>query len=266
MVFRRMLGALGVGGPSVDTVLLSPHTYPGGLVAGQVELTGGGQDVEIEHIILGLVAGMETEGGEGAAAGEFHRTAVSGPLRLPAGRQLSVPFELELPWQAPITAVYGRPLHGLVMGVRTEVSIARAVDKGDLDPILVNPLPVQLRILDAFAELEFGFKGADLERGRIAGVPRSLPFHQEIAYSAAPRYAHAVGEVELTFVTTPHAVEVILEFDKRGGVLSGGPGGFGRFTVGHACADTTDWTRQVDAWVQRTVEQRQGRGGFRDEG
>ncbi|MCA2219004.1 sporulation protein [Jidongwangia harbinensis] len=264
MVFKRMLGALGVGGPSVDTVLSDPNAQPGGSASGQVNLTGGNHDVEIEHITLSLVTRMEIEGGdgEGAATGEFHRTTVSGPLRLTAGQQLSLPFQLAMPWETPITAVYGQPLRGMVMGVRTEVAIARAVDKGDLDPIHVNPLPAQQRILDAFAQLGFGFKSADLEYGQIAGVPQSLPFYQEIEYFPAPQYAHAINEVELTFVTTPHTVEVILEFDKRGGMFTGSQDSFGRYTVDHAAADTLDWTQQVDAWIRQAVEHRQNLGGY----
>ncbi|GAA4964330.1 sporulation protein [Actinoplanes utahensis] len=152
----------------------------GGLVTRQVDLTGGSHDVEIEHITLGLVTRMEVEGGdgEGTATGEFHRVTVGGPVRLAEGQHLSVPFQVELPWETPITAVHGRPLPGMVMGVHTEVSIARAVDKGDLDPIVINPLPVQQRILDGFAQLGFGFKGADLEYGQIAGPPQNLPFYQ----------------------------------------------------------------------------------------
>jgi sporulation-control protein len=259
-----MLGALGVGGPTVDTVLSHPDTHPGGVLFGQVNLTGGSHDVEIEHITLGLVTRMEVEGGEeeGAAVGEFHRVTVSGPIRLAEGRHLNVPFQLEMPWESPITTVYGQPLHGMVMGVRTEVSIARAVDKGDLDQVLVNPLPVQQRILDGFAQLGFGFKGADLEYGHIAGAPQTLPFYQEIEYFAAPQYAHAINEVELTFVTTPYTVEVILEFDKRGGMFSAGRDGFGRYTVDHATADTIDWTQQVDTWIRQAVEHRQNHGGY----
>jgi sporulation-control protein len=150
----------------------------------------------------------------------------------------------------------------MVMGVRTEVAIARAVDKGDLDPIHVNPLPVQQRILDGFAQLGFGFKGADLEYGQIAGVPQTLPFYQEIEYFAAAHYAHAINEVELTFVTTPYTVEVILEFDKRGAMFSGGHDSVGRYTVDHATADTVDWTQQVDAWIRQAVEHRQNPGGY----
>jgi sporulation-control protein len=264
VVFKRMLGALGVGGPSVDTVLSRADTHPGGVVFGQVNLTGGSHDVEIEHITLGLVTRMEVEGGEeeGAVTGEFHRVTVSGPIRLAEGQHLNVPFQLEMPWETPITAVYGQQLHGMVMGVRTEVSIARAVDKGDLDALHVNPLPVQQRILDGFAQLGFGFKGADLEYGQIAGVPQTLPFYQEIEYFAAPHYAHAINEVELTFVTTPYTVEVILEFDKRGGMFTSGGDGFGRYTVDHASADSLDWTQQVDAWIRQAVEHRQNPGGY----
>jgi sporulation-control protein len=263
VVFKRMLGALGVGGPSVDTVLSHPNAYPGGLVSGQVNLTGGSHDTDIEHITLGLVTRMEVEGGDGeeSATGEFHRVTVSGPLRLAEGQHLNVPFQLELPWETPITAVYGQPLRGMVMGVHTEVAIARAVDKGDLDPIHVNPLPVQQRILDGFAQLGFGFKSADLEYGQIAGVPQTLPFYQEIEYFAAPQYAHAISQVELTFVTTPYTVEVILEFDKRAGMFSGGGDGFGRYTVDHSSADSLDWTQQVDAWIRQAVEHRQSHGG-----
>ena len=269
MVFKRMLGAFGVGGPSVDTVLADPNAYPGGVVSGQVNLTGGSHDADIEHITLGLVTRMEVEGGdgEGAATGEFHRVTVSGPLCLAGGQHLSVPFQLELPWETPITAVYGQPLHGMVMGVHTEVSIARAVDKGDLDPIHVNPLPVQQRILDGFAQLGFQFKGADLEYGQIAGVPQNLPFYQEIEYFAAPQYTHAINQLELTFVTTRYTVEVVLEFDKRGGgMFTDSHDGIGRYTVDHASADTIDWTRQVGDWIRQAVEHRQSHGGFYHDG
>jgi sporulation-control protein len=264
VVFKRMLGAFGVGAPSVDTVLSDANIHPGGVLFGQVNLTGGSHDADIEHITLGLVTRMEVEGGdgEGAATGEFHRVTVSGPFRLAEGQHLSLPFQLELPWETPITAVNGQPLHGMVMGVHTEVSIAGAVDKGDLDQIRVNPLPVQQRILDAFTQLGFGFKGADLEYGQIAGVPQTLPFYQEIEYYAAPQYAHAVNEVELTFVTTPYTVEVILEFDKRGGSFTDGNDGFGRHTVDHSTADTIDWTGQVDAWIRHAVDHRQSHGGY----
>lgn len=262
MVFKKMLGAFGVGGPKVDTVLPDPNTRPGAPLTGHVNVTGGSHDVDVEDITLSLVTRIEVEGGGGehGAIGEFHRIAVSGPMRLAEGRQMSLPFQIVMPWETPITDVYGQRLRGMTMGVRTEVSIARAVDKGDLDPVSVHPLPAQERILAAFAGLGFRFKNADLEYGQIHGVHQTLPFYQEIEYFPAPQYAHAINEVELTFVTNPHTVEVILEFDKRGGMFTSGRDSFGRYSVAHADADTVDWAQQVDTWVRQAVDHRQSAG------
>ncbi|MFG1717088.1 sporulation protein [Micromonospora chalcea] len=256
MVFKRMLGAFGVGGPSVDTVLANPSTRPGLMLAGQVNLTGGSHDVEIDHITVGLVTRVEMEGAEEEydALVEFHRVQVAGGLRLSEGQQMSLPFQVAMPWETPVTDLYGQRLHGMTMGLRTEVAIRGTVDKGDLDPVYVHPLPVQERVLEAFGRLGFGFKGADLERGHISGLRQSLPFYQEIEYYAAPQYAHAANEVELTFVANEYGVDVVLEFDKRGGLFSGGHDSFGRYHVAHTDADQVDWAAQVDAWVRQSLD------------
>ncbi|MEU7903958.1 sporulation protein [Actinoplanes sp. NPDC049118] len=262
MGFKKLLGAFGVGGPSVDTVLSDPNTRPGARLVGRVNLVGGSHDVDIEHITLGLVTRVEVEGGQGeyGATGEFHRVEVSGPMRLTEKQEVSLPFQIVMPWETPITAVHGQHLRGMTMGVRTEVSIARAIDKGDLDPVAVHPLPIQERILEAFARLGFGFKNADLEYGRIAGVHQTLPFYQEIEYFPPAQYAHGVNEVELTFITNPATVEVVLEFDKRGGMFGGGHDSFGRYTVPHADADSADWAQVVDGWVREALSHRQSYG------
>ncbi|TDD18715.1 sporulation protein [Nonomuraea diastatica] len=90
MVFKRMLGAFGVGAPSVDTVLNTARIQPGGVLSGEVRLQGGDFDAEIEHITLGLVARVEFEHGEGEGAGlgEFSRAQVSGPFILRKGEDI----------------------------------------------------------------------------------------------------------------------------------------------------------------------------------
>ncbi|MDH6460255.1 sporulation-control protein [Micromonospora sp. A200] len=255
MVFKKMLSAFGVGGPSVDTVLANPNTRPGLTLDGQVNLVGGDAPANIEQITVGLVTRVEIESGDTEYAGimEFQRMAVSGPLQLAPKQQLSIPFQLPVPWEAPITDVYGQRLRGMTMGLRTELAIARAIDKSDLDQVNIHPLPVHERILEAFQRLGFRFKHADLERGHLRGTQQTLPFYQEIEFFAAPQYAQAVTEVELTFVTSPHGVEVILECDKRGGFLSAGHDAFGRYTVSHADADRVDWAQVVDGWLRETT-------------
>ncbi|NLU80382.1 sporulation protein [Micromonospora sp. HNM0581] len=251
MVFKKMLSALGVGGPSVDTVLSNPNTRPGLALDGQVNLLGGDASADIEQIAIGLVSRVEV--GEAAGVMEFHRQVVSGPFQLAAKQALSIPFQLPLPWETPITAVYGQRLHGMALGLRTELAIARAVDKGDLDEINVHPLPVQERILEAFLQLGFRFKKADLERGLIHGVQQTLPFYQEIEFFAAPQYAQTINELELTFVANPHGVDVVLECDKRGGFLTPGHDVFGRYRVAHTDAERSDWVQVVDGWLQETI-------------
>ncbi|HXV94826.1 MAG TPA: sporulation protein [Pseudonocardia sp.] len=264
MVFKKMLGAFGVGGPSVDTVLSTPAVRPGDLLTGHVELAGGTHDVEIEHVTLSLVTRVEVEGGDHEHAGtvEFHRTQVAGAMRLAEGQRQTIPFSLPVPWETPITDVYGQHLHGMTMGVRTELAIARAVDKGDLDPLQVHPLPAQEAVLAAMARLGFRFHSADLELGHIRGSRQTLPFYQEIEFYAAPQYAHACSQVEVTFVTDPHGAQVVLEVDKRGGLFSGGHDVYHSFPVPHAGAADTDWAQVIDAWFQQTVLSYGGGHGY----
>ncbi|MFG3419288.1 sporulation protein [Micromonospora sp. NPDC048063] len=255
MVFKKMLSAFGVGGPSVDTVLTNPNTRPGLTLEGQVNLVGGDAPANVEQVVVSLVTRVEIEGGDTEYAGimEFHRLPVSGAFQLAPKQQLSLPFQLPVPWETPITDVYGQRLRGMTMGLRTELAIARAVDKGDLDQVNVHPLPVHERILEAFQQLGFRFKHADLERGHIRGTQQTLPFYQEIEFFASPQYASTINEVELTFVTSPHGVEVILECDKRGGFLTAGHDAFGHYRVSFADADRTDWVQVVDGWLRETT-------------
>ncbi|PZG08577.1 sporulation protein [Nonomuraea aridisoli] len=250
MVFKRMLGAFGVGAPSVDTVLSTPRTQPGGTLEGEVRLKGGDFDAEIEHVTLGLVARVEVEHGDGEHAGvsEFSRAQVSGPFALRKGEERTLTFRIPVPWEAPISEIGGQPLRGMAVGVRTELAIAKAVDKGDLDMVAVEPLPSQLCILEAFLGLGFGFKSADLEAGRLYGVDQSLPFYQEIEFYPTGRYAGLVGEVEVTFVADPHGLTVVLEADKRSGRYSSSDA-VGRFQVSHDDALRTDWSAELGRWL-----------------
>lgn len=93
MVFKRLLGSLGVGGPTVDTVLDAGAFAPGGSLDGQVHLQGGDADFTIEQITLELVARVEAEREDGEHEGTvvFDRFAVGGNFRLAAGSGAASP-------------------------------------------------------------------------------------------------------------------------------------------------------------------------------
>ncbi len=258
MVFKRLMQAMGVGGPSVETVLTNPNCRPGGYLEGQIQVAGGDHPVDIEYVALGLITRVEVESGDSEydTTQEFHRMRATGPIKLNGGERRDIPFRFEVPWETPITEIGGQHLRGMTMGLRTELEVARAVDKGDLDPVAVHPLPAQERILGALTQLGFRFSRADVERGRIYGVQQSLPFYQEIEFYPSPQYARAINQLELTFIATPQHLQIVLELDKRGGVFTEGRDAFGRFTMDHATADRTDWTAQLDGWLRQSMQKR----------
>ncbi|MEU7902052.1 sporulation protein [Actinoplanes sp. NPDC049118] len=256
MVFRRVLRAFGVGGPTVDTVLPDPTGRPGGRLTGEVRIAGGDYDVVIDNIVLSLVTRVEA--GDGDALLEFHRASVAGNFTLAAGEREDIPFRLSVPWETPVTHLEGKRLAGMTMGVRTELSVAKAVDQGDLDEVAIHPLPAQEQILAAFDRLGFRLRHADLERGGIYGVRQELPFYQEIEFVAPAEYAKSMDEVEVTFVADSTGTEVILEFDKRGGLLAEGRDTYARYRVEHAEAEATDWDSLVQGWVHEALASHSG--------
>ncbi len=255
MVFNRLLQAVGVGGPSVDTVLANPQCQPGQPLTGEVRLTGGEVDVEIEHIALSLQTRVER--GSSQQTVDFHRLVVANRTRLAAKDSTAIPFQIPLPWETPITEVAGQRLHGMNLGVRTEVAIAKAVDKGDLDALFIAPLHSQQRVLDAFAQLGFHFTSADLEAGRLPGVNQQLPFFQEIEFYPAAQFAGRVNEIELTFVANPTSLDIILEADKRGGMFQPAHDALGHIQVSHEEALTTDWAAAITGWLEQLIQPRQ---------
>jgi sporulation-control protein len=261
MVFKRLLGSLGVGGPTVDTVLDAGPVHPGGPLTGQVRLQGGSSAFDIEHISLELVARVEDERGEEEREGVvvFDRFTVGGGFRLAEGEHQSLPFTVHLPWETPVTELYGQPL-GIILGVRTELAVAGAKDKGDLDQLTVSPLPAQEAVLEALGQLGFGFKSADLELGHIGGTQQWLPFYQEIELTPAPQYAHAASEIEVTFLANADGMDVVLEADKRGGLFSGGHDALTLFTVSHEGVEDRDWNTEVDSWIRQLAGDRTTHG------
>jgi sporulation-control protein len=252
VAFRKLMHAFGAGGPTVDTTLERPDCQPGGLLRGEVRLHGTDRTVTVERIELGLLTRVEFSGDDHEPAGgvEFARLPLADRFQLPAGAEQSLPFAIPVPWEAPITSVFGQPLHGMAVGLRTEVAVAKAVDTSELAAVAIHPLPAQELLLDAVARLGFGFHTADVEYGQLGGVPQRLPFYQELEFFPAPQYAGRLNELELTFVAGPDAVDVVLEVDKRGGLFSGGQDTVHHLRVDYATAEQTDWAAYLDDWLQ----------------
>ena len=252
MVFKKLRQAIGVGGPSIETVLHDPNTAPGRTVTGEITIIGGQFNSDIKAVNLALRTRVEIERGDNEYASnlEYAKMPVAGSFSLQEGARHSVPFQFAIPWEAPLTHMYGHALRGTTVGLATELEVAGAIDPGDLDPIAVHPLPAQERLLAAFASLGFRFRNADCEKGRIWGVHQELPFYQEVEFLPPGKYARGIKELEVTFVAYPQSMEVVLELDKRGGLITEGRDAFCRFTVDYATIEHTNWEQQLDGLVQ----------------
>ncbi|WP_017586031.1 sporulation protein [Nocardiopsis ganjiahuensis] len=258
MVIKRLLAGIGFGGATVETSLDSSVSVPGGSLRGTVVIEGGDIEQQVEQLTVGLQARVETEVGDREVDNdmEFHRVRLGEGVTLTPGQRFQVPFELSVPWETPITAYRGRHLHRMNLGVNTRLHVARAVDPGDLDPVAIEPLPAQAAVLDSLTSLGFTFKHADLERGRIARTRQRLPFYQELEFRSPSRY-RGLNELELSMVTDERGVDVVLELDKKPGLLfSEGRDTFHRFTVDHHDGAGRDWTGHLHGWIDSLAGRR----------
>jgi sporulation-control protein len=262
LVFKQLLAAMGVGGPSVETVLRDQNIRPGMPIQGDVHIMGGDDEYVILGMNVALAGRVEGESGSGAYSAPGHtgqqyaHAQISGAFRLAPQARHRVPFQLPVPWETPLTHMYGRPLPGNDVGVATELEVARAVDATDLDPVAVHPLPAQERLLMAFGNLGFQFRQAECAKGRIWGVDQELPFYQEIEFAPAPKYAHGISRLEVTFVAGPTSMEVVLELARRSEISAEGHDSFGRFTVEYAALEHTDWEVRLDGFLQEASQRR----------
>ncbi|WP_149180112.1 sporulation protein [Streptomyces sp. TRM49041] len=250
MGFKKLLASLGAGGGNVETVLTEVNVVPGGVVQGEVRIEGGSVDQEIQRLSMGLQARVEVESGDQEVKQdiEFAKVQLGGAFTLQAGAVHVLPFGLEIPWETPVTSIAGHQLHGMNIGVTTELAIARAVDSTDLDPVNVHPLPAQQAILDAFVQLGFRFKNADMERGHIRGTRQKLPFYQEIEFLPPQQY-RGLNQVELSFVADEREMDVVLEMDKKGGLFTEGSDSYRSFVVGLNDFRNTDWAAYLNQWL-----------------
>src|SRR5262245_45590017 len=173
-----------VDGPSADTVLDKAVACPGDVVTGRVRLTGYAKDVVIDRVVVGVSARGHYRNTRYDRVDEYAIEVLPGVdvreyLPLDAGQRLEVPFALTLPLSTPITAV-GPAVLPVTVGVWTQVWAAKAWDPSDLDQLLIQPLPSQNPVLDAFGALGCVFVSADLYNG-MPLLEFSPPWQHQVA-------------------------------------------------------------------------------------
>lgn len=246
MAFRKFLSALGVDAASVETVVENPKVSPGGTLRCVVTVVGGGADVDIERVRLEVVVRAEDLEQGNKAAWKHPYTVVASDLegfRLPAGETVTVRAEVRLPWEMPLTHALGTPIAGGRAAVRTELVVGKAVDQGDFDEIEVHALPAQDAILQAYTDLGFRLREAEV---KIGFLPEQAPqmqtrqtaeCWQEIDFFFPESWGQGLGELESLFIA-------------REDSLDAHPGGYPPVTFVYDELDRQVWTETLEKHVR----------------
>jgi sporulation-control protein len=266
-MFQKVMASFGQGGATVDARILDRNVRPGGTLHGEVMLAGGQVDQEVESLGVTLLARVErenTNGGEPTVVDlPFQNVHLAGKEMVRSGAQIKVPFEVQIPWETPITTVFGKYLTGMAIGLQTNLNLARTVvDPQDVDAIPIEPVPAQHRILDAMSRVGFQFRSANLVKERVAGADQQLEFFQEINFAPPPNFAKVFHEVTVTFLARPRDVQVVLDVNKRvrvlkgGGLSTRGQPMLGMFVVEYAALGRTHWEKQIEGWLGEVAKPR----------
>lgn len=221
-MFKKMKDAFGVGGAKVDAVLATPTVQPGGVLSGNVNITGGEREQDMRGLKLSFecVAERETDDREYKINKQFGKDDLDNAGVVGAGQTLQLPFSIPVPWDCPPNLIGSTNLPGIKLGLRTRLDIAAARDASDFDAVTVQALPAQLAVLNALAQLGFSLKSADVEEGNIrAGhLAGQLGITAEYEFHGQGR----INEIEVSFVSTAQEVGVAIEIDKKGRFGVGG--------------------------------------------
>jgi len=253
-MFQKVLATFGSGGAKIDAHLLDRTAAPGRPLHGEVLLLGGEVDQEINALAVTLLARVQVPGEDKTEDLPFGSQQLVGRETIRAGQQVRMPFEIPLPWETPVTSVFGKPLAGTAVGVRAELDLAAAVsDPFDADAVAIEPLPAQKRVLDALSRTGFVFREAILEQGRINGANQQLA-----RFAPSPRFASIFSQVAVTFLTSSERTDVVLEVTKRVRVSkTGGFGGRGQDFVGlFTMKPDVNWEKQLEDWFDQVARPR----------
>jgi sporulation-control protein len=264
-MFQKVLASFGQGGAKVDAQLTDRTVRPGGPLRGQVVLAGGQVDQEIDGLGVTLLARVEQTGDDGKVVLvdlPFQNVNLASNATVRAGQELTVPFEIHLPWETPITSVLGKYLTGMAVGLQTNLDLSGSVvDPQDIDAVVIEPLPAQHRVLDALSRIGFTFRSAALDKSKIAGVDQQLPFFQEIRLGPSQQFAPVFNELAVTFLAGAGSMQVVLDVEKRVRVGKGGLNAqsrsfIGAFPVDYGRLGAVNWEQQIEGWLREVARPR----------
>lgn len=216
-MLNQVLSKLGLQGIKIDTLLQNPHLQPGQMLQGQINFQGGSSNKNINGIYLRLMTLAEVESGDHEHAQELciAQWHMSGAFQLLANQTHQIPFNLQLPFETPITALNCAQNKSRVW-LHTHLDVDWGLDATDRDYIQIHPSPVIQAFLQAMQQCGYQLFSTDVERGQLNGghFRSTIGCYQEIEFKPI-QWMSGVNEIEVSFVTEAQQTHVLLEIDRK---------------------------------------------------
>jgi sporulation-control protein len=207
-MFKKLLASVGIGAAQVDTQLYNDSLYPGEMLEGEVHVTGGEIEQDIDDIYLKVITRYERESGDSTVHEEcvLVKHCLSKRFTLQPQEKKVLSFSLQLPYETPVTFGH-QPVY-----LRTGLDIKSALNPRDRDAIAVHPHPLMQKVLNAIENLGFRLAEVDCEYAPHWG---KYPFVQEFEFRPTGKYRHHLDELEVIFRSSPDELELLLQLDKK---------------------------------------------------
>lgn len=210
---KKVLARIGIGNATVDTVLPSDTVRPGETVDAEVRIEGGSAEQEIGKVRFELETRCRTD--DGYREVDIAQYTLAESLTIQPDEQETRDVSLDIPHGTPVT------LGNVNVWVETELDIELAVDPEDKDYLNVQPTPRLQAVFDALDDLGFSLHTAECEADPHGVFTSSRRFVQEFEFRpTSGLFAGDVDELEVVPRPDEDALELFLEVDRRGGVLS----------------------------------------------
>ncbi|MFE4263721.1 sporulation protein [Streptomyces sp. NPDC056883] len=200
MGFRRLFGiADDEQDPSeIDTQITTVAPQPGQTIEGQIVLKGGSKGLKAEHPSLAVVAKAYYYNG---SLNDDEITSLSAKrydLQLAPGEETVVAFSGRLPWECPVTELYGQAL-GVDVSLTTRLTYGSDSPVRDLDFLHIAAPPLYEAVFDAFAQEGYFVDGSQLIDAYIPDVEAQRGTHQIFFLTDRVRPTGRFSELEVIF-------------------------------------------------------------------
>jgi len=206
----------GIGAASV-TVRPPSSVTVGETAEVSVDLEGGDADQEVDDLYVQVETEYERETEEGTTEVEttLHTERLGESFTLEADERRTETLQVPIPRETPVT------LGRTEVWIEGGLDISWSLDPDDWEHVQVEPSDRMERVFEAVEELGFDLREAYPEDKPGGLFSSGTPFVQEFEY--VPRsgpYRGELDEIELIFDPTPEALNVTVEVDRKGGMLS----------------------------------------------